>query len=113
SFNTAAGKNLDWFWRSWYYETWTLDQAVKGVEARTDGVVITIEDRGEIPMPVRLTITDGVERRFQQEIPVDAWLSGARTVSVTVPGVVTRVEIDAARDFPDVNRENNVWQKGS
>ena len=31
-FNTierAAGRDLDWFWSSWYYETWQLDHAVR------------------------------------------------------------------------------------
>ena len=33
-FNTierAAGVELDWFWSSWYYETWQLDHAVAGL----------------------------------------------------------------------------------
>ena len=24
----VAGHDLEWFWRSWYYETWRLDQAL-------------------------------------------------------------------------------------
>ena len=113
SFNSAAGKNLDWFWRSWYYETWTLDQAVAGAEARGDSTAITIEDRGEVPMPARLTITLAGGQVVQREIPVETWLGGARSASITVAGGVTKVEIDAPRDFPDMNRDNNVWQKGS
>jgi len=35
TFNTAAGQDLWWFWRSWYYETWTLDQAVATVDGAT------------------------------------------------------------------------------
>ncbi|MDX1548425.1 MAG: M1 family metallopeptidase, partial [Rhodothermales bacterium] len=31
TFEDAAGRDLDWFWHSWYFETWTLDQAVAGV----------------------------------------------------------------------------------
>jgi aminopeptidase N len=115
SFNTAAGKDLGWFWRSWYYETWTLDQAVTGVEARADSTIITVEDKGLVPMPARLTITLASGQTMEREIPVETWLSGARKSSVAVPAgsAVTKVEIDAAGAFPDVDRSNNVWQKAS
>ena len=109
TFNTAAGQDLWWFWRSWYYETWTLDQAVAGV----DGSTIRIDDKGLVPMPARLTITLGNGETLQREVPVDTWLGGARTATVTIPAgsVVTKVEIDAAKAFPDVDRSNNVWEK--
>jgi hypothetical protein len=115
-FNTmssVSGQDLDWFWRTWYYETWGLDQAVLSVTEGTGGTTITVADLGEAPMPVHLTITrsDGAVER--QVIPVDIWLAGARTAQVTVaPGsAVTRVEIDAENVFPDRNRRNNVWRR--
>ena len=112
SFNTAAGKDLWWFWRSWYYETWTLDQAVGRVDVRADSTVITIEDKGLVPMPARVTVTLGSGQTVEREVSVDIWLTGARTATVTVPGGgVTKVEIDAAKAFPDVDRSNNVWVK--
>ena len=30
--NDAAGENLNWFWKEWFFEDWTLDQAVKDVK---------------------------------------------------------------------------------
>ncbi|MBI3081553.1 MAG: M1 family peptidase, partial [Gemmatimonadetes bacterium] len=111
TFNQVTGRNLDWFWRSWYYETWTLDQAVASVTPGNDGTRIVVEDRGWVPMPVRLTMTLANGEVVRQEVPVDQWLKGARTAEVRVPRghAVTRVEIDAEGAFPDVNRDNNVW----
>jgi hypothetical protein len=62
-------------------------------------------------MPARLTITLANGEVVRREIPVDDWLNGARSATVTLPRgqVVARVEIDAERVFPDINRENNVW----
>jgi hypothetical protein len=34
-FNSATGTDLDWFWRAWYHETWTLDQAVGSVSGKS------------------------------------------------------------------------------
>lgn len=111
TFNHVAGRNLDWFWRSWYYETWTLDQAVGSVTAGNDGTRIVVEDKGLVPMPARLTITLANGEVVRREVPVEEWLKGARTAEIRLPRgpAVTRVEIDAERAFPDVNRDNNVW----
>ena len=62
-------------------------------------------------MPVRLTITRPDGRTEQREIPVEQWLAGANTASVTAPGGVNRVEIDPEQVFLDVDRPNNVWNR--
>jgi hypothetical protein len=65
-------------------------------------------------MPARLLVTrqDGTTER--REVPVETWLGGARTATVTVPSgssPVVRVEIDPTSSFPDVVRANNVWTR--
>ncbi len=119
TFEDVSGRDLDWFWRSWYYESswdgkWWLDQAVSGVERLPDGETrVTISDLGWVPMPTPLTITRGTETS-ERTIPVDAWLTGKDRVSITLPAgdPVTRVEIDAQHYFPDIDRSNNVWTGG-
>jgi hypothetical protein len=115
-FNTFAdvsGQDLDWFWRTWYYETWTLDQAVADVRTEANGTRIVVEDRGLAPMPARLTITLRNGETVEREVPVTTWLAGATRAEVVVQtgSPVTKVELDAGRDFPDVNRGNNVWER--
>ena len=105
-------QDLWWFWRTWFYETWTLDQALAGVTPRGTSTEIAIEDRGLAPMPVLLAITraDGaVERRT---VPVEVWLAGRRRATVTVPTGpgISSVEIDPDALFPDTDRSNNRWQ---
>ena len=110
---TAAGQDLGWFWRTWYYETWTLDQAIADVSTFDEETRIVIDDLGLAPMPVRLTVTleNGEER--QESIGVDVWLDGERTTAITVrfPSPVVRVEIDPDGNFPDTDRTNNVWTR--
>lgn len=109
--NTASGQDLGWFWRSWYYETWQFDQAIASVTPTANGLAVTIQDKGLVPMPVRLALTraDGtVERR---EIPVSVWLAGNDRTTLTVPGDVTKIVIDPENAFSDIDRSNNVWTK--
>jgi hypothetical protein len=109
TFNDVSGRDLSWFWRVWFYDTWTLDQAVAEVRAAGDSTEIVIQDLGLAPMPVRLAVTrvDGTVQRLV--MPVEPWLQGARRQSVRVAGRVIRVEIDPELKLPDIERANNVW----
>ncbi|HEX8243745.1 MAG TPA: M1 family metallopeptidase, partial [Longimicrobium sp.] len=46
AFNTAAGRDLGWFWSAWYDHPWSLDQAVQAVLSNEQLTTITIADRG-------------------------------------------------------------------
>jgi hypothetical protein len=110
--NQAAGRDLSWFWRSWFYEAWALDQAIESVTMAGDSVAITIVDRGLAPMPVRLAITREDGRVERLEVGADVWLGGARRTVVRVAAVarIVRVEIDPEGWFPDLDPSNNVWR---
>jgi hypothetical protein len=111
AFQDVARQDLWWFWRTWFYETWSLDQAVASVTPRGAQTEIVIEDRGLAPMPVLLAITrtgGAVERRT---MAVEVWLTGLRRTTVTVPtgpGIAS-VQIDPDGLFPDTDRANNRW----
>ena len=111
TFNDITGRDLSWFWRTWFYETWTLDHAIARVARSGDRLLVTVEDRGLAPMPVRLVITrtDGTTERA--EIPVEVWLAGASSAvhPVERAATVAKIEIDPERVFPDLDRSNQVW----
>lgn len=112
TFEDVLGDDLDWFWTTMFFETWTLDHAVAAVDAQADSVVVTIADRGLSPMPapVQVTYADGTVA--EQTIPVDVWLGDRRETTLRFePGTVTRVEIDPEGFLPDVDRSNNVWAR--
>ena len=114
TFERVSGRELDWFWYSFYYTDWTLDQAIASVDTSGDRVEVTVRDDGRAMMPVRLTVTLDDGSTLQREIPVDVWLRGrtSATTTINVDGdAVERIEIDAAHHFPDVDRDNNVWTR--
>ena len=113
TFEDVLGMDLDWFWTTLFYETWTLDQAISDVSIdANEGIVVTIADNGLSPMPapVRVTYADG--RTEEATLSVDTWMDGrTRSASLTFPaGAVMKVEIDPDRFMPDVDRSNNVWE---
>lgn len=109
----AVGRELDWFWTSWYHTTWTLDQAVAGVTVEGGETVIEVRDLGDVPMPARIRVTRENGETLEREVPVESWLAGARSSTVRVPAgsPVVRVEIDPSGAFPDVDRRNNLWTR--
>lgn len=116
TFEDVIGEDLDWFWTTMFYETWTLDQAVASVETRGDMATVTIDDLGVSPFPVLLTLTYEGGATREERIPVDVWLGGARRATLEAPArldgnPLVRAEIDAALALPDVERSNNVWTR--
>ncbi|MFO7588634.1 MAG: M1 family metallopeptidase [Gemmatimonadota bacterium] len=115
TFEAAAGRDLDWFWRGWFYEQWTMDHAVASVTPDGDGTRIVIEDRGDLPMPARIEVERADGTRERLEAPVERWLAGARTAEVRAgPGAaVVAVRLDPGQRFPDTDRGNDVWEAGA
>jgi hypothetical protein len=114
TFENVAGRDLDWFWRSWWFETWTLAHALAGVRTTAGDVEIDVEDRGSAYMPTRLAITRAGGAVEQVELPVDVWLGGARRHTLRLRGspAVTKVEIDPGRRFAYVSRDQHRWEAG-
>lgn len=113
TFEDVADRELDWFWRGAFYESWTMDQAIESVEDTDEGVVVTVADRDRLPMPVFLEATYEDGRTVERRVDVTHWLEGRRTVEVVLePGDVSRVELDPDETLPDLDRSNNVWREG-
>ena len=104
----VTGEDLDWFWRSWFYETDTLDQAVASVSP-SDTSSVTVEQRADLmlPMTVQLTFEDGSTR--QRHVPSEAFYTNDTHTLQAPEGAVQAVTIDPNQLLPDANRENNTW----
>ena len=113
TFEDVSGKDLSWFWRTWFFETWKLDQAIDTVTTVGDSLDIVVENRGRAVMPVRLAVTRTNGQVERVTLPVETWFTGVRRRSVRVarqPAVKT-IEIDPEKEFPDIDRSNQVWPR--
>ena len=111
AFENASDRNLDWFWRAWFYETWTMDLAIGGGQVVGDSLEIAIERRQPAPMPAILLVKREGGREERVTVPAEVWLSGATRRVVRVPASprVLSVELDPDKVFPDVMRANDRW----
>lgn len=113
--NDAAGDDLNWFWKEWFYETWKLDQAVKGVEyvndKPADGSLITIENLQRMALPVTVEITEQNGKSQIIDLPVNIWQRDAEwTFKYNSTSPITSVVLDPEEVLPDIDRKNNTWE---
>jgi aminopeptidase N len=112
----VSGEDLGWFWRGWVFNNWKLDQAVTGVTTVNgqwqDGSFITVENLGQMVMPVTVLIkeTSGKEQRI--DLPVEVWQRGKEwTFKVNTTSKIAEVILDPDKKLPDINRKNNTADK--
>ncbi len=110
--NNAAGEDLNWFWKEWFFTTWKLDQAITSVKYTDDGTAITIESKGKMIMPVILKIVQSNGTTETVQLPVEIWQHGS-TWTYTYPSKnkLEKVILDPDNVLPDMDRKNNEWKK--
>lgn len=106
TWNEAAGENLNWFWKPWFFDWGYPDLAVQQVDK--NGVII--ENTGTMPVSVRgeIEYTDGTKEKFQRTAEV--WKTGGKTILIPVSngksiGKVTLGDPHVS----DTVDENNTW----
>ncbi len=116
SINNGTGEDLNWFWKEWFFTTWTLDQAVTDVKYVNDdpanGALITIvnNDKMIVPAIVKVTQSNGASSTVQ--LPVEVWQRGGTwTFKYPSTSKIDQVLLDPENLLPDINRKNNTWGK--
>ncbi len=109
-----SGESLDWFWRGWFMNQWKIDQSVEDVAYPTGdpakGCIITIASKEQLPMPVTVDITDATGTVTRKMLPVEVWQrGGVWKFKFNSTSKITKVVIDPDKNYPDINRSNNIW----
>src|SRR5262249_11734418 len=106
--NVGSGKNLNWFWKKWFFDSGVPDLSLKVKKQATENI-ITVECTGHKPVPVDVTInyTDGTKTTIHRSVAV--W-EKASTVTFSIPDKKQVKTISLGSIYvPDVNRKDNLW----
>jgi hypothetical protein len=114
--NNAAGEDLDWFWKEWFFTTWKLDQSVTAVNYVDDnpskGALIRIENNGKMILPVILKIIQSNGKSDIIQLPVEIWQRGGSWVfKYASSNKIDKVILDPENVLPDMDRKNNEWNR--
>lgn len=110
SMNAGAGKNLDWFWKRWFFEEGVMDLAIKNVVKTVDGYSIDIENKSNKPLPVDLTFTYEDGSTSAQHYTIGIWEQGDKLFTATLKTTkkVAKVVMKNAH-VPDKDRSDNTF----
>lgn len=123
----VSGFELDWYLVDFTQTTNTIDYAVAALEDENGNAAITLERKGQMPMPLDLTVTmkNGSEKKIY--IPLEEMRNQKKTdrttlvaadwawayplYTLSLPGVkisdIQEVTIDPQNHMADVDRKNN------
>lgn len=112
----AGGEDLGWFWKEWFYTTWTLDQSVDTVtyvhNNPQQGCYITISNLQQMALPVLIQIREANGQSHFLQLPVEIWQRGGQwTFFYPTTSPVSEVVLDPDNQFPDIDRSNNRWPR--
>ena len=108
----VSGRDLDWFWRGWFFTTAALDQSVESVTQSSGGIArVVIRNLGQQVMPVELQVTLGDGTTQLLKFPVEIWYAGDKYVAdIPTDQTITEATVNPDGQFPDINPANDGWK---
>jgi hypothetical protein len=109
--NTGSGKNMNWFWKKWFFENGEPDLAITKVTTNGNATTVIITSKGSKPVPVDVTIyfSDSTSTQIHKSIAV--WEKGNNTVTIPFSSnkKISRLVLGSAHT-PDSNKKDNTWE---
>ncbi|MGI8635596.1 MAG: M1 family metallopeptidase, partial [Segetibacter sp.] len=108
--NTGAGKNMNWFWKNWFFDNGAPDLAISNVKKKRNKYEVTVTSKGSKAVPVDLQITLDDNTVIKEHQTVSAWEKGdtATTVSFKTSKEVTKIVLGSTY-VVDTNKTDNTW----
>lgn len=108
--NAGSGKNLNWFWKKWFFENAQVNLSITKVTT-TGKPSIIITNKGGKPLPIDLKIefADGNTTTIHKTIEV--WQKENATVALPLPAgkKIKKITLGAVHT-PDSDPKDNVWE---
>ncbi|MFD0833106.1 M1 family metallopeptidase [Mucilaginibacter boryungensis] len=110
SMNAGAGRNMNWFWKRWWFDSGVPDLAIAKVNNQGNKYEVQIKSIGTKPVPVDLNIeyTDGSTKNIHRDI--SCWEKGNTSVTLNFEATKAVKQMKLGSTYtPDVNKADNIW----
>jgi hypothetical protein len=107
--NSGSGKNLNWFWKRWFFDTGFPDLAIAKVDKKRNKYIITVISKGNKPVPVDLDISFDDNTSIKEHRSIGVW-ENASTTEVTIKSNkrITKITLGSTYSV-DSNKADNIW----
>lgn len=111
SMNAGSGKNLNWFWKKWFFDNGEPDLAITSVTNKLKSYNVVITSKGTKPVPIDLTITFADKTVSKIHRSVEVWEKGNSTVSIMVPSTQKIIRVELGSTYcVDSNKKDNIFE---
>ncbi|HEA29521.1 MAG TPA: M1 family peptidase [Leeuwenhoekiella sp.] len=114
SINDVSGKNLNWFWNSWFFSTNYIDMKIENVSQKGRNTLITIKNIGGMPAPVDIlvSLTGGETKTIHQSPAI--WKENLDETTIVLKNVshTTQIQLEGGI-FMDASTSDNTWNSNS
>ncbi|GGK77414.1 peptidase [Rufibacter glacialis] len=108
--NAGAGRDLNWFWKRWFFDPGHPDLAIAHVQQQAGNLQVTVEAKGTKPVPIELVVTyaDNTTSKIFRDVSV--WEAGNTTLQVEFKSEKTVRKLELKGTYvPDTNPKDNVY----
>lgn len=110
--NTGSGKNLNWFWKRWFFEDGAPDLAISNVKKKGNKYEVTVTAKGSKPVPIDLQVTLDDNTVLKQHKSIEAWQDGKTTTTISFKTDRDVLKIFLGSTYAvDINKADNTWTK--
>ncbi len=112
TFNNVSGKDLNWFFQSWFFSHGYIDLALENVTPNDKGYSVSLKNIGGFVAPVNFIVKyeDGTTEKIHQTPGIWSKNQTAATVEVVSNKQVKSLILDGDI-FMDADETNNRWEK--
>jgi Peptidase family M1 domain len=110
SMNEGSGKDLNWYWKPWFYDFGYPDLSITKVVIDGIDINVTVKKEGNIPIPVKLTFiySDSTESVLYKDASV--WADGNDEIILKERTTKTIDKIKLGDEhIPDVKYKRNTY----
>ena len=109
TFNDVSKQNLNWFWLAWYFKSGGIpDLAISNVVKTENHFNITIENKGDLPIPVLISFYNNEKLVKTITELASIWQNNKNEIKITFDTSETITNIKLGADtIPDAYRKDN------
>lgn len=111
TFNDVSGKNLDWFWRKWFFDPSYIDIAIQSVQQQGLHYSIALQNIGGMPAPLNLVIAykDGTKETVHYSPVIWEKNQELTIIDIAVNKQVQSITLEGGI-YMDADKTNNEWK---
>lgn len=111
TFEDVAKKDLSWFWNPWFFQSHIPDLAIKDLKTENGKTKVLIENLGNLPVPIDLTITFEDDTQVNIKESTAIWESGNKEVWLEKEGSIKVKSAELLnKNIPDADASNNKFE---